>query len=437
MSLLTESLFQQYKDSQILILGLGKEGQSTYKLLRQVFPEKELFGMDKNGELAKKSNLTGLTFLPEYLQLLNSFDVVFKSPGISINTPELQMFLSKSKRITSQLNEFLRVYRGQVIGVTGTKGKSTTSALIHHILKSQGISSLLLGNIGIPVFDAHVTAATQLVVEMSSYQLENVDYSPHVAVLLNLYPEHLNYHQNFHNYLAAKAKIALFQTEEDFLIFNDQEPAFHEVVKESRAQLMSFSSQNASSFRSSSLLPTIQKNNLPAAIEVAKLFHISAAEAEAALTTFQPLAHRLEKVGTFRGVTFIDDTLATIPEAACEAVDAIPNVSVMMLGGFDRGIEYQKIVEKVIDKKIPTVIFFKPSGEKMAEIMKERYSAEQLPQIFFVDTMKDAVEKAYQFSQPGTTVLLSPASPSFGTFKDYEDKSAQFVKWVKELGKEK
>jgi UDP-N-acetylmuramoyl-L-alanine---L-glutamate ligase len=433
-------LQHKFQGKKILILGFGREGKSTYTLLRKAFPKQELAVLDEQEVDINRLDDPYLSLESEGLKGLSKYDLIFKSPGVSARKPELQDFIKSGKILTSQLNEFLAVYRDQVIGVTGTKGKSTTSALIHHILNSVGKKALLAGNIGVPVFDVidQIQKDQQIVVEMSSYQLEAVEYSPHIAVWLNLFPEHLNYHGDMDQYQKAKMVITLWQKAKDFIIYNADSPEVVRSISQTQAQKKSFSPiEDGEKLKDDPavvhLPPVVRKNNVLPAVLVAEVLGIEKEIAFQTLQTFKPLAHRLEEIGTYRGIRFIDDTLATIPEATCEAIEAFPKVDVIMLGGYDRGIDFAKVVDKVVEKKIPVVLFFKPSGKKMYQLMIEKYTQEELPRIYFVEDMKDAVEKAFIEAKPGSIVLLSPASPSFGQFKNYEDKSADFVKWVKEL----
>ncbi len=437
MNKLVRHLQEKYRNHNILILGFGREGKSTLDVLRQAFPDQNITVMDK--QLSAKDEATVTAPVKEYLKKLDQFDIIFKTPGISIGEPELQDFLKTGKKITSQLNEFLELYRDQVIGVTGTKGKSTTSALIHHFLQQAEIPTLLLGNIGIPVFTAaaKVTADMKIVIEMSSYYLETVAYSPHIAVALNIFPEHLNYHGSLEQYVAAKANITLFQTEMDYFLFNAEVPDLQDVSQKTKAYLISYEPSKEQQVlepfaEAMQHLPdVVQRHNVLPAVLVARIFKVKDKTLVEALRSFQPLPHRLQNVGTYKGITFIDDTLATIPEATVNAIDSIPRIDVIILGGFDRGLDYTKVVEKVIEKRIPTILFFRPSGEKMYDLLLKKNKKAALPDVYFVNSMEETIRLAYQHAKEGGTVLLSPASPSFGIFKDYEDKSAQYVEWIK------
>ncbi len=430
MNKLLNSLQQLYSNKQILILGLGKEGISTQKTLAALFPNQKIATMDK-------SNST------DYLQNLGQYQVIFKTPSLPIDDPALIDFQKNGGVITSQLNEFLRVYKNQTVGVTGTKGKSTTTTFIYQLLLESGKNAVIAGNMGIPPFETsdQIEENTLIAVEMSSYQLQSVEFSPHWAVWLNVFQEHLNFHGNLDNYTLAKAKITLHQSEEDIFIFNEADQIISKFATSSKAIKYSFKPAHSmedfplrlSETNTTQLSQVFLTNDLPAVLQLSKVMKIDEATILNTIKNFKSLPHRLEKISSPSGRVFIDDTLATIPEAAAAAIDAFPNVQVMLLGGFDRGIEYELIVEKIVQSKIPVLIFFKPSGEKMLKLLNQKTSDQYFPKTFLVDSMQEAVQLSIEHSQHGDVILLSPASPSFGQFKDYQDKSDQFRHWILEL----
>lgn len=451
MSILSQHLQTTFDGKKILILGWGREGQSSYALLRAACPTATITVSDQNQETlnAWQKQNSPLQIAP-YLQDLRQYDVIFKTPGIPTLLPELQDYIHSGGVVTIQLNEFLKVYRDQTIGVTGTKGKSTTSSLIAMLAAASGKHTLLAGNIGLPVFEIaeQVRPETQIVIEMSSYQLDSVSVSPHTAVFLNFFPEHLNYHQSIGNYLAAKAKITQFQFATDTFIYNQDVPEIEQVARTSAAEVVPFSytselhypetvHRSISELETVNLPQTVKKWNVLPALLAAEQFKLSVEQTVSALQAFKPLPHRLETISTAHGITWIDDTLATIPEATIAALHALPKVDVILLGGFDRGISYQKIVDEVMTKKVPAIAFFRPSGQIMYDLLTQKYPQENWPKMLLVETMEEAVrfalENAPKNAQEQGVVLLSPASPSFGQFKDYEDKSAQFRNWIDQL----
>lgn len=441
MTRLHDLFHERYSDKEILILGFGREGQSTYRVLRESFPDKKLYVMDQKDVSEKVASDALLEYLPDYLKDVGKFNLVFKTPGIPIWEPALQAYLQQGGSVTSQLNEFLHVYCKQVIGVTGTKGKSTTSGIIAHCLETAGKSVRLLGNIGTPVFDGveEIQESSHVVVEMSSYQLETVTVSPHIAVWLNLFQEHLNYHGTMEQYAQAKANIAKYQEAEDVIVYNKDQSEIVELLQFARSRKKDFSPKQSDTLLQKyheviqRLPKVVQENNVLPAVLVCQELGLSETEIIKGLQTFKTLPHRLEEVGTFNQVTFIDDTLATIPEATIQALQSLSKVDVLMLGGYDRGIDYEPVVDEIIAKNIPTVIFFPGTGEKMSELLKEKRSAQTQTQSFLIQSMEEAVKLAYEHAPQNGVVLLSPASPSFGQYRDYEDKSQQYIAWIKKL----
>ncbi len=435
-------------NKKIALLGFAREGQSTYRLLRQLFPNQDLWILDERIRQSKdlESEYQSDPHLhvdSEYLSSLRSYDRIFKTPSVPIRLPQLQAYLEDGGQVTTQLQEFLSVYRSQVVGVTGTKGKSTTASLIAHILQTAQRDVILAGNIGSPIFDHlnQIKPETIIVLEVSSYQLETIRVSPHVAVLLSLFPEHLDYHQSYANYVEAKSNISRFQTPEDWVVYNQDVPEYESLAQGVTSQKLPFSPSDWAELQSQldptsyeTLPKVVQEQNLLPAIRVARnIFQIPPPVIEEALRTFRTLPHRLQDVGTYKQISFYDDTLATIPEASMQALESLPRVDLIILGGFDRGITYDKIVQKVIAKGVPHVLLFRPSGEKMRQLFQDQAQAGiEIPSMLYVTNMNEVAEYVFTHLSPGAVVLLSPASPSFGDFKNYEDKSHKFITAIRE-----
>ncbi|MDP2641586.1 MAG: UDP-N-acetylmuramoyl-L-alanine--D-glutamate ligase [Candidatus Yanofskybacteria bacterium] len=423
---------EEFQGKHVLVLGFGREGQDTLMFLRKHTTEKDIAVADQKerNQLSREARaVLGKTrYLGgrDYLKSLSSFEVVVKSPGIPLHA--ISSFLTKNVLLTSQTNIFLVKYPGTVVGVTGTKGKSTTASLIAHVLQKAGKNAKLAGNIGEPVL-AYLDQAKSddvFVYELSSYQLETVHKSPHIAVLLNIYPEHLDHHKTFQKYIQAKQNITKFQTEKDYLIFNKKDERVRGIAEKSRAQSVGF-------------IPKPRKD-LPflaspePVTRVAKLFGISPEITEKALKSFKPLPHRLEKVGKWRGIEFINDSLATIPQATAAALDAFgSDVSVLIAGGVDRGVSYTPLAEAIAKHKIQTLVLFPSSGQKIAKELKALKKS-HAPAIFFVESMKEAVALCYRHARKGSVCLLSPASPSFNMFRDYQDRGEQFTAYARSYG---
>ncbi len=416
------------KDKRILILGFGKEGRDTFLFLRKLFPKKILGIADQNENVKCQMSNVKCYLGRNYLKTLKKYDVIIKSPGVPFK------ILPKTvlNKIISQTEIFFENCPGKIIGITGTKGKSTTASLIYQILKAGRIKAHLAGNIGKPVLNLLFTAKPEdvYVYELSSHQLYNLKKSPQIAVFLNIYPEHLDYYKNFKEYAAAKAKIALYQNENDYLIFNSEDKLVKKIAKKSKAKKIPIKGK-------------YHELNKAAAKAVGKIFKIHQKIIEKAIGEFKPLPHRLELVGTFKGITFYNDALSTIPETAILAMKTLgKRVQTIFLGGFDRKIDFKKLAEFIVKQKnIKNAILFPTTGEKIwksirqaqDKALRQKHPVVSHIEPFFVDNMRDAVKLAYQHTQKGKICLLSCASTSFSIFRDYKEKGGLFKKYVKEF----
>jgi UDP-N-acetylmuramoylalanine--D-glutamate ligase len=456
------------QNKSILILGFGTEGQATYDFLRKRWPDKVL-------TIADQQNVTGfpedliarikndpaarLNFGSRYLDSLDPYscEVVIKTPGIPAAIDAIARARQCGCALTSHSQIFMDIYpKDLIIGVTGTKGKSTTASLIHHILKRAGLSAELVGNIGQPplmLLDG-VPKGTWFVHEFSSHQLAEIHTSPHIAVLLNIVPEHLDYYENLEAYVAAKENITRFQTADDYLVFNEDYPVPAAIAARTNAQLRALSMErpaNGCYVRDESiarlgsngeeLIMPISKIPLPgrfniqnvlAAVAAASLCDVQGAAIGDAVHSFTSLPHRLEYAGTYKGIRFYDDSIATVPEATLAALEALgPDVQTLVLGGHERNLDFNQL-GVCLPASVKTVILFPPTGERIWKAI-ETLSKNPLPQAFFVLQMEEAVKIAYERTPPGGICLLSPASPSFGAFKNYKERGDSFKAFVKEL----
>ena len=419
----------ELKNEKILILGFGREGMDNFRFLRKIFPEKVLgVGDQKKIQIPKsKFQKVKLHLGKNYLKALKDYDVIIKSPGIPFK------ILPKSvlSKVTTQTEIFFENCPGKIVGITGTKGKSTTASMIYEILKAGGIRAHLVGNIGKPVLNLLFSATPKdvYVYELSSHQLYNLKKSPQIAVFLNIYPEHLDYYKNFREYVRAKANIARYQTKDDYLVFNSGDKLVREIAKKSKAKKIPIKGKYYSL-------------NKAAAKAVGKIFKIPQKIIQKAIREFKPLPHRLELVGNYKRITFYNDALSTIPETAILAMEALgKRVQTIFLGGFDRKINFKKLAKFILkNKNIKNLILFPTTGEKIwKEILKLNtgLTRVKLPKHFFVNNMPEAVKLAYENTQKGKICLLSCASTSFSIFRDYKEKGNLFKKYVKKQGESK
>ena len=321
-------------------------------------------------------------------------------------------------KITSQTELFLENCPGKVIGVTGTKGKSTTSTLIYKILKDSFKNVKLVGNMGKPCLSYLLTAKPKdiFVFEMSCHQLDHISKSPNIAVFINIYPEHLDYYKTFLKYFNSKKNITKFQDKNDLFIYN---PEFKEIENiKTKAHKIPFKESFSKN--------NIHKNTIAAAIAVSKMFGLTEKEIKKSIDEFKTLDSRIEFLGNFNGINFYNDSLATIPEATIFALNELKNVDTLILGGLDRGIKFNKLTEEIKNKKIKNIILFPNTDKKIYKDLKNENI-----NFFFTDSMKEAVLFAKKNTKKGSICLLSPAAPSYNLFKDYKDRANQFKKYLK------
>lgn len=442
-------------NKKILILGFGKEGMDSFVFLRKLFPQKiigvgDRLGFEKLSKKAKEflesDNKVKLHLGEDYLKSLKKYQIIIKSPGTSPYLKELKQARKKGGVVTSQTEIFLQNCPGKIIGITGTKGKSTTTSLIYKILKTAKKRAYLVGNIGKPALSFLLSAKKEdiYVYELSSHQLLNIKNSPKIAVFLNIFPEHLDYYRSFKEYIGAKANITNFQTKNDYLIFNGKDKIVKEIAKKSKAKKIDFNLIK--------LEKIIKKNDIPlrgdfnllnvkAAVAVGRVLGISDEYIKRAIEKFKPLSHRLEYVGEYRGIKFFNDALSTIPETTIAAIDTLgKNTETIILGGFDRGLDFSNLAKKILKTNIKTIILFPTTGKRIWEVIKKEAGnkkLKKLPRAFPVENMKEAVEIAYKQTKKNKICLLSCASPSFGTFKSYKEKGNLFKKYVRKLSYEK
>lgn len=457
-------------NKKILILGLGNEGWSTYQFLRQHLPDLLLTVADRNlpeqfppeqqKALQQKTNTTWLLG-EKYLEKVPKFDVIFKTPGIPSTLPEIQAALKNGAQLTSNTQLFFELCPAKIIGVTGTKGKSTTSAVIHHILKEHGLDVLLMGNIGQVALSQleKINRDTLVVFELSSHQLETLTLSPQIAVVQNITTEHLDYYSSTEEYQLAKAAITKFQTADDLVIYDPEFTSSASLAALSQGKHLRYSLtegpdsvafiRNDTIMRRDSVdhvtailkivaLPLLGKHNLfnvlPGVI-VGGLFNVGPEEIGRALREFKPLPHRLEFVLEKQAVRYYDDSLATTPMATIRALENFDEPVVLIAGGYERHQDFAELATVILERKVVGLVLFKPTGERLAEAVKQvagPHSA--VPAIEFAQSMSVAVAKAHAHIAPtGGVMLLSPGSASFGTFKDYHDRGEQFKTAVREL----
>ncbi len=386
--------------------------------------------------------------------LILNADVVMKSPGIPDSSDIVKKLVKKGIPVISEIEFASKFAKGKTIGITGSNGKTTTTMLTHHLLKSGGLNVGIGGNIG-KSFAWQVAEDNfdYYVLELSSFQLDGiVKYSPHIAIITNISPDHLDrYDYNFDQYIDAKFRITLNQTEDDFLIYDADDAAIINWLANHtiKAQLIPFSIKqtlekgaflnndkmeiniNEEEFIMETEAIALEgKHNLKnamAATSVAKLMQIRKATIRESLANFQGVEHRLEKTLKIQGVQYINDSKATNVNATFYALDSMNGPTVWILGGVDKGNDYSELLA-LVNEKVKAIVCLGVDNKKIIDAFNNIVDV-----MVEVDSMTDAVRTAQRLAEKGDTVLLSPACASFDLFENYEDRGKQFKNAVQNL----
>lgn len=395
------------------ILGFGKEGEETKKYLNKNFPNLKIDILDQKSD-------------KDYLKKQVNYDILIKTPGIPKNKIKIP-YTTATNLFFSEIKS-----RGnKIIGVTGSKGKSTTASLIYHMLKEAGKNVFLLGNIGIPmlsVLSEDIKSDAIFVVELSSYQLDDIKFSPNIAVVTNLFPEHMDYHLGIKNYYKAKKNIINFQQKGDVFVYNPENKKVAGWLKGLKSKAIPFTKSILLGDSEIPLIGEHNKDNIKAAISAVKELGIRDGDINSAIKTFKGLPHRLEFVGEFNGIKFYDDAISTTPESTIIAIKALKDIDTIFLGGEDRGYIFSQLEKTIKKYKIKNVVLFPESGKRIKlkglNILK-------------TSSMEEAVKFSYKFTEKGSVCLLSCASPSYSLWKNFEEKGDQFQSAIKKLSNEK
>ena len=353
-------------------------------------------------------------------------------------------------------------FKGITIGVTGSKGKSTTSSLIYKMIEEQGKDTVLLGNIGLPIFDYLdvLNDNTIVVLEISSHQLEYIKKSTNIAIILNVFEEHLDHYNSYEKYAEAKYNIFKFQDKEDVAIYNIDNNVIQNMLK--NEQLIS--NQISVSFEGivnndsvyikddfvvykesdneielynindkRNLLGNHNLFNIMFCLAICKVLDLDIAKTVATINKFEALPHRMEFVGEFNGVKYYNDSIATIPEATINCVEALKYVDTLIIGGMDRKVDYSSFIEFLIDSNIDNIVCLPDVGtaigDKMLNIQKDN---EYMKKIYKVSNMEEAVDISKKVTKKNKICLLSPAAASYGFFDNFKERGEIFKRLVKE-----
>lgn len=451
---------ESFAGKKVLIIGMGKSGRSSMQaLLKQ---GANVCVHDAAGAETMDENL--LTFLEKagvglYLGDLpdadEKFDFLVLSPGVSPQLEYVKNASANGAEIIGELELAYRLTDAKFIAITGTNGKTTTTALVGEIFKNAGKDSHVVGNIGVPAVSVAISLPeySWLVTEVSSFQLETTtEFRPHVSAILNIAPDHLDRHGNLEKYAEVKSRIFNKQTDDDYFVVNADDPAAYSAASLSKARVVPFSSTRELVFgvfvRNSHIMLVNEagesvvfcskdellipgKHNLEnalAAVAIAYFAGIRSDVIAATLRTFHGVAHRMEKCGIVDGVQYVNDSKATNPAAAIRAIESVTGNVILIAGGSDKNLDFSDFVA-AFKGNVNHVFLLGDTAEKIAETAKKNgYDG-----FTICKDMKDCVKRAHELARTGDTVLLSPACASFDMYSSFEERGEDFKNRVSEL----
>jgi len=428
--------------SNIAILGFGKEGMSTYNFIRRYDESIKLTIVD--GKEIDVSNLSASYKKYNGVDTdLEEFDLIIKSPGIPIIGFRKEIV----SKMYSQMELLLEFYRKNVIGVTGTKGKSTTVSLLYNVFKDQTDKVCLVGNIGVPVLDKIEEFNDSIIIaEMSSHQLETVDFSPHIGVILNLYSDHLDHAGTVENYHNSKMNIVRYQDNDDYAIYDaDNYYLSKQDFSKIKSNKLTVSTNKGTIYLDddkiylndqfllnkndikTNLIGEHNLKNIMFVILISQLYKLDLNKVLESIKKFKPLSHRIEYVGKYNDINFYDDAIATIPDATINAVKALKNVDTLIFGGMDRHIDYNLLIEYLNTGVVRNLICMPTTGYMVADKLTNKDI-----NIYKIESLEEAVKLAKEVTEKEKICLMSPAAASYEYYKNFEEKGNAYQEFVKE-----
>ena len=457
-----ENFNNSIKNKKIAIIGLGVSNEPLIDYLYNlkasitVFDKREEDKIDKN--ILKKIEKYNISkqFGENYLSNLKDFDIIFKSPSCRPDIPEIKQEVKKGAKLTSEIELVLELAPCKIIAVTGSDGKTTTTSLIYEILKNK-YKCYLGGNIGIPLFTkiSEMKPEDIIVLELSSFQLMTIKTSPNIAVITNVTPNHLDIHKTYNEYIEAKANIFKNQKEEDTLVLNYDNEITRNFSKIAPGKVIYFSSKekiengiiyddgiikscedglrrHILKLKDTTLRGTHNAENICAAIAATKGL-VEIEDQVKAIKNFKGVPHRLEFVRELNGNKWYNDSIATSPTRTIAGLNSFDEEIVLIAGGYDKHLDYEPIAEPILNK-VKTLILTGQTAEKIFGAVKQKKEEQNKSiDMYKVNNLEEAVQKAKEQAKPNQIILFSPASASFDSFKNFEERGEKFKELVRKL----
>ena len=449
---------------KIAVLGLGISNVPAIEFLNGLgakvsgCDKKTQEKFDKNILDILKENCQSLYLGDDYLEHLDDFDIIIKSPGIKLSTPQIQKAIADGKMVTSEIEMFMAMCPCKIIGITGSDGKTTTTSLVYEMLKHEGYQTYVGGNIGTPLLSRldEITADDMVVLELSSFQLQSLHYSPEVAVITNITPNHLDYHLDMQEYIDAKTNIYKFQKENCRLVLNKDNDITNSLESLYEYQVDMFSRKAESNgayvkdgaiyYHCKKILDTEQikikgvhnVENYMAAICAVYPF-VSEQTILHVAQNFSGVEHRMEFVRKLDGVSFYNDSIGSSPTRTIAGLEAQPPGRIALIaGGYDKNLEFDKLAEK-IQQRVNALVLIGATAEKIKAEVEARSNPKKKLPIMIANDMENAVKLAFAFAKGmlgenhTASVILSPACASFDMYKNFEERGNHFKTIVNTL----
>jgi UDP-N-acetylmuramoylalanine--D-glutamate ligase len=455
---------ENIKGKSVAILGIGISHIPLIRYLAKLGVDITAFDKSDESKLSDVINEfkdlnVKFSVGDDYLKNLVGFDIIFKTPGMRFDLPEIEDARKKGAQVTSEMEVFFDVCPAQIFAVTGSDGKTTTTTLIYKMLKEQGYNCWLGGNIGNPLLDKidEIKDTDKVVLELSSFQLHTMTSSPQVAVVTNLSPNHLDMHKSMMEYIEAKKNIFLHQSDNDKLILNFDNDITRNFIKEAKGKTVYFSRVNNidsgakmngemlvySSGKdtkeiakaSDVIIPGVHNiENYLAAI-AAVIDYVDIDAIKRVVTTFRGVEHRIELVRELDGIKFYNDSIASSPSRTIAGLNSFKQRVILIAGGYDKNIPYD-VLGDVLVNKVKCLVLIGQTAPKIEQALKDEINKTGKGKDIIVvrcKTMKEAVEKAYENAKSGDIITMSPASASFDMFKNFEERGNLFKNIVNSM----
>ena len=460
-----QNFINELKNKKIAIIGAGVSNLPLIKILNEnncnitIFDKKELTEMEEYTSKYLTDNKINTSLGNDYLTNLVGFDVIFRSPSFLPTNPYLVAEAKKGALITTEIEQVIKLSPCPIIGVTGSKGKTTTTTILYNILIGMGYSTYLGGNIGTPLFSKlNEMKETDLVVlELSSFQLMNMTVSPNISVITNISPDHLDVHGSYEEYIDAKKYIFKNQDDKGILVLNLDDNIVSTFNEEAKGEVRYFKNKtkDKSILRDSYVLDNgyityndehvidtskllLRGNhnylNICAALNAIKDYiNVSNDELENIVMNIKGVHHRLEFVRDINGVKWYNDSASTTPDKSLAGIYAFEEPIILIAGGYDKNISYESMAKPILEK-VSKLILFGATRDKIYDaVMKEsRKTGKSIP-IYLLDSLEEVISVANEISIPGEVVLFSPASASFDMFKNAYQRGDLFKSFVEKL----